>query len=268
MSKLNVGVLGLSHDHVWGNLSALAAGELGRVTAAAEPDPELRARLRGLHGGVEIHESFDALLERRDLDAVLIFSDNRTSAELGVRALDRQLPVMIEKPMAADLDGAETMLSAARQRGVPLMVNWPTVWRPALRYGLTLAVEGVVGDPIQVSHRGGHAGPREFGCSPQFSEWLYDPKRNGGGALVDYCGWRAALPPVLGQPAAVMAVTLPPRKPDLTARTARWWCSPTRRARTSGGQLDADRRRAGLRDDRLRRSGHAAGPPTPDDARG
>ena len=172
MTKLNVGVLGLSHDHVWGNLSALATGELGRVTAAAEPDPELRARLRGLHGGVEIHETFDALLERRDLDAVLIFSDNRTSAELGVRAMDRHLPVMIEKPMAADLDGAETMLSAARQRGVPLMVNWPTVWRPALRYGLTLAIEGVVGDPIQVSHRGGHAGPREFGCSPQFSEWL------------------------------------------------------------------------------------------------
>ena len=59
------------------------------MAAAAEPDAELRAKLRGLHGGVEIHESFDALLERRDLDAVLIFSDNRTSAELGVRALDR-----------------------------------------------------------------------------------------------------------------------------------------------------------------------------------
>jgi len=80
MTKMNVGVLGLSHDHVWGNLSALATGELGRMAAAAEPDPELRARLRGLHGGVEIHETFDALLERRDLDAVLIFSDNRTSA--------------------------------------------------------------------------------------------------------------------------------------------------------------------------------------------
>ena len=125
---------------------------------------------------------------------------------------------MIEKPMAADLDGAESMLVAARKRGVPLMVNWPTVWRPALRYGLTLAAEGVVGDPIQVSHRGGHAGPREFGCSPQFSEWLYDPKRNGGGALVDYCGYGALLCRlVLGQPTGVIAITLPPRKPDLTA---------------------------------------------------
>ena len=172
--------------------------------------------------------------------------------------------------MAADLDGAETMLSAARQRGVPLMVNWPTVWRPALRYGLTLAIEGVVGDPIQVSHRGGHAGPREFGCSPQFSEWLYDPKRNGGGALVDYCGYGAlALPAGAG----------PARRGD-GGRLAAAQARPHRRgqrgggallparARAAGGQLDADWRRAGLRDDRLRRSRHAAGPPAADDARG
>src|SRR5690242_15071034 len=106
MARLNVGVLGLSHDHVWGNLAALSAGEHGRLVAAAEPDGALRERLRAHYGGVVVHESFEALLERRDLDAVLVFSDNRTSAELGARALDRGLPVMLEKPMAADLSGA------------------------------------------------------------------------------------------------------------------------------------------------------------------
>jgi predicted dehydrogenase len=44
----------------------------------------------------QLHADHDALLARSDLDAVLVFSDNRTSAELGVRALDRGLPVMIE----------------------------------------------------------------------------------------------------------------------------------------------------------------------------
>ena len=77
MPHLRVGVLGLSHDHVWGNLAALAAGEQGRLVAAAEPAPGLRERLRDLHGGVALHETFDALLERRDLDAVMIFADNR-----------------------------------------------------------------------------------------------------------------------------------------------------------------------------------------------
>jgi predicted dehydrogenase len=218
MARLNVGILGLSHDHVWANLAALTNGDLGRLTAVAEPDAELRQRVGSLYPQAAVHASFDELLERRDLDAVFVFSDNRTSAELGVRALGQRLPVMIEKPMAADLPGAEALLAASRRTGVPLMVNWPTAWRPALRYGLALVQEGAVGEPVQLSHRGGHAGPREFGCSPQFSEWLYDPKRNGGGALIDYCGYGALLCRiVLGQPQRVTAVTPPPRKPDLVA---------------------------------------------------
>src|SRR5688572_28247420 len=189
MARLNVGVLGLSHDHVWGNLAAVQAGEHGRLAAVAEPDPELRRRFESLHGGVPTHDRFDSLLERRDLDAVLVFSDNRTSAELGVRALERRLPVMIEKPMAADLAGARALRAA-----------------------------GALGEPLQLNHRGGHAGPREFGCSPQFCAWLYDPLRNGGGALVDYCGYGAVLCRlVLGRPQAVTAVAPPPAKTGLVA---------------------------------------------------
>ena len=81
-----------------------------------------------------------------------------------------------------------------------------------------MAGRHAVGLPVQVSHRGGHAGPREFGCSPQFCDWLYDPARNGGGALVDYCGYGAILcHAILGQPAAVTAVSARLRKEDLPA---------------------------------------------------
>lgn len=218
MARLNVGILGLNHDHVWSNLAAILNDEHGQLVAAADPDPRLRDRLRGEHGGVALHEAYDALLDRGDLDAVLVFADNRTSAALGVRALQRKIPVMIEKPMAADLGGAEAVLAAARAAGVPLMVNWPTAWRPALRHGVRLARDGEVGDPIQLSHRGGHAGPREFGCSPQFCDWLYDPERNGGGALVDYAGYGAMLcRVVLGRPTVVTAVAAHLRKEDLPA---------------------------------------------------
>jgi predicted dehydrogenase len=69
-----------------------------------------------------------------------------------------------------------------------------------------------------VSHRGGHAGPREYGCSPQFCAWLYDPARNGGGALADYCGYGALLcRALLGRPLEVTAVAARLRKRDLPA---------------------------------------------------
>lgn len=218
MARLRVGVLGLTHDHVWGNLAALTSGELGELAAVAEPDPLLRARLAREYGDVPALATYEALLERGDVDAILLFADNRASSEWGVRALGRGLPVMVEKPMAADLGGAEGLLGAARAAGLPLMVNWPTVWRRALRHGLHLVAGGAVGEPVQLSHRGGHAGPREFGCSPQFCAWLYDPARNGGGALVDYCGYGGILArTVLGQPAAVTAVAAHLRKPGLAA---------------------------------------------------
>ncbi len=217
-ARLSVGVLGLHHDHVWGNLRALEAGDLGTLTAVAEPDPLLRARLGREHGGVATLATYEALFERSDLDAVLLFADNRASAEWGVRALGRGLPVMVEKPMAADLGGADALLGAARASGLPLMVNWPTVWRPALRHGLQLVTDGAVGEPVQLSHRGGHAGPREFGCTPQFCAWLYDEARNGGGALVDYCGYGGILArTVLGRPSSVTAVAAHLRKAGLAS---------------------------------------------------
>src|SRR3989442_630113 len=138
MARLRVGVLGLNHDHVWGNLAALNGNDRGQAVAAADPDPRLRERLAREHGGVEALPSYDTLLERADLDAVLIFADNRASAELGVRALGRGLPVMIEKPMAADLAGADAVLAAARTAGLPLRGNWPTGWRRAPRHGRPL----------------------------------------------------------------------------------------------------------------------------------
>jgi len=218
MAKLRVGVLGLSHDHVWANLASVAAGDAGALVAAAEPNPELRDRLAREHAGVTSHPTYEALLERRDLDAVFLFADNRTSADWGMRVLERGLPILIEKPMAADLAGADALLATARATRLPLMINWPTAWRPALRHGLALVTSGAVGEPIQLSHRGGHAGPREYGCSPQFCEWLYDPARNGGGALVDYCGYGGILArTILGRPDAVTAVAARLRKPTLDA---------------------------------------------------
>jgi predicted dehydrogenase len=213
---LRVGVLGLSHDHIWPNLKALAAGNVGRLVAVAEPDLALRARLAKEQGAVETHESYDDLLERGDLDAVFVYADNRKSAELARLAVERRLPTMIEKPMAADLAGADGLLRAAETNDVPLMVNWPSAWRATIPNTLKLVREGAVGEPIQISHRGGHVGPVEYGCSPQFCEWLYDAHRNGGGALSDYCGYGALMTlSLLGKPTSVTAVAAHLRKEGL-----------------------------------------------------
>lgn len=200
-----IGVLGLSHDHVWDVLRELRETGRGTLVAAADPHSELRDQVRQEHG-CAVYAEYAMLLEREPLDAVFIYSDNATGADLTEQAAARGLHVMIEKPMAADLRGADRMLAAVRQANVRLMVNWPFAWWPQMQHALRLARQGTIGALWQVKYRAAHAGPRELGCSRFFCEWLYDPQRNGAGALVDYCCYGAALARcLLGMPNRIVA---------------------------------------------------------------
>src|SRR5262245_1021298 len=215
--KLRVGVLGLSHDHIWDNLQQLAASGEGVLVAAADPHPELQEHVRTF-GCEQIFADYAEMLDSVPLDAVYIYADNRQGVDLAVQAAARGLHIMIEKPMASTFAGADRMRGAARAAGVQLMVNWPFAWWPHLQHVLTLIDQARIGEVFQVNYRSAHAGPRELGCSPYFSEWLYDPRRNGAGALMDYCCYGAALTcQLLGLPARVTGVSGRIAKPDLMA---------------------------------------------------
>jgi predicted dehydrogenase len=215
--KLRVGVLGLSHDHVWENLEALGKSEDGVLVAAADPHPQLQERAKS-YGCERVFADYGDLLDDVKLDAVYIYTDNREGAELAQQAAARGLHIMVEKPMASTLAGADRMRGAARAAGVQLMVNWPFAWWPHLHYTLQLIAEGRIGELFQVNYRAAHGGPREYGHSRYFYDWLYDPQSNGGGALVDYCGYGAALTCLLlGLPSRVTAVSGRLRKEDLPA---------------------------------------------------
>lgn len=200
-----IGVLGLIHDHVWGHLSDLARRD-DVALSVADLNAPLREKARQEHGVERLYADYADLLEREQPDAVLIFVDNSGTADLVALAASHGKPMMVEKPMADSLASAERMRVAANSAGVPLMINWPTAWNPAIRYALLLAAEGEIGEIVRFNFRGGHGGPKEFGCSPYFYEWLYDRERNGAGAYIDYCGYGASMARLLlGLPYRVQA---------------------------------------------------------------
>lgn len=217
-TKLRIGVLGLSHDHIWGNLKNLLAHEDAELVGAADDNAKLRAQFQKETGCDALYEQPEELFDKGKLDAVYIYSDNLSGAELAVKAAEHGLHIMIEKPMASTYAGAARMRGAARQAGVQLMINWPFVWWAPLQHALNMVHEGQLGDIMTINYRSAHSGPRELDCSPYFSEWLYDPYRNGAGALMDYCCYGAALVcDVLGLPSRVTAVSGRLRKHDLPA---------------------------------------------------
>lgn len=205
--KLRVGILGLTHDHIWSNLDDLKASPLAELVAAADLNLELREKIRTAYDCPQVFDSFEDMLDQADLDAVYIYADNATSAGLAVMALERGLPAMVEKPMAADLAGADRMLAASRKAGVQLMINWPFTWWPSLQHALRMAQSGELGRLFSVKYRAAHAGPKEYGCTPYFYNWLYDAALNGAGALMDYCCYGTVLARyLLGRPSRVMGV--------------------------------------------------------------
>ena len=217
-SRVRVGVLGLTHDHVWGNLDNLLKQDHAELVGAAEPDERLRRKFQERYGDKLVAPDYDALLEdRHDLQAVFAFADNRTSAELGIRAARRGLHVMLEKPMASSFALADSLAAAGRRHGVQVMVNWLHNWNPKIRKAYDLVREGAVGDVYKLRYCAGHAGPREIGCSPIFCDWLYDSSRNGVGALTDQGGYSATICRwFLGYPRRVVAMGGRLTKTDIT----------------------------------------------------
>jgi len=205
--KIRVGVLGMTHDHIWSNLRDLKASSLGELVAAADPNQELLEKAQSELGCPRVFESYLEMLDEVEMDAVYVFSDNASGAELTMLAAERGLHVLVEKPMASTLDGAINMLAAARSAGVKLMINWPFAWLPQLDHAMKMAKAGEIGQLFSVKYRSAHAGPKELGCSPYFYNWLYDKELNGAGALMDYCCYGAALARyMLGQPSRVVGV--------------------------------------------------------------
>jgi len=204
---LRIGLLGLTHDHVWDNLPHLLNHRDANLVVAADPNPELLARVNEL-APCSTSTNYDDVLNTENLDAVWIFGSNKVGAELATAAAKRGLHVLIEKPMAASYAGATAMVEAAIENNARLMINWPFAWWPQLQHALKLASDGAIGDIWQVKYRAAHEGPAELGCSSFFCDWLFDEEQNGGGAMMDYCCYGCLLAAVVqGCPASVQGMS-------------------------------------------------------------
>jgi len=186
MKKLRVGVLGLIHDHVWANLEIFKTIKNAEITSVADVNKPLLEQARKM-GIKNAYKTYDDLLSKEDLNAVLVYTENGCAADVITKAAERGLHVMTEKPMAATLEQAQRMYKVAEKNGIRLMVNYPTTWRPEIKYASKLAEEGAIGHIYQIWRRTGHKGPKEVGCSQYFYNWLFDAKLNGAGAYIDFC---------------------------------------------------------------------------------
>jgi len=209
-AQTRLAVVGLDHDHVWGLLEDMPEEPNAELVAIADPHSELVEKAKTqVPASVKFYSDYVKMLDEARPEAVFVTTSNDRHLEILRECAKRHIHYSTEKPMAANGAQAREMEQAARDAHIKLMVNYWNAWS-APTYGLYRRVKaGEIGAVEKVIVQYGHQGPKEIGVSKYFADWLYDPVKNGGGALIDFGCYGAEWALWLkGRPSRVYAYTL------------------------------------------------------------
>jgi predicted dehydrogenase len=185
-----------------------AAGMTVEVTAACDVVPEARQVVRERFGEIPFSSDYRAVVESEDVDLVLVLTAMPAHGPIARAALQAGKHVLVEKPMAVDLETAAELVELAKRSPgyllpaphVLLSPTYQAIWKRIQR--------GEIGQPLQARARYGWNGP-------SWGQWFY---QSGGGSLFDLGVYNVvALTGLLGpaqRVTAMTAVTRPERVVD------------------------------------------------------
>ncbi len=158
-----------------------------------------------------IFNDLEKMLDEVKPEAVVAFGSIYDHLAVVKACAPRGIHVMVEKPLAVSVEHALQMESLAKKHHIILLTNYETSWYPSTAKAYQLLYDSsYIGDLKKAVFHHGHEGPKEIGVSSEFFEWLTDPVKNGGGAIIDFGCYGANLMTWLTKgvtPLSVTAVT-------------------------------------------------------------
>lgn len=211
MDKLRLGIIGYAHSHISTNaLDFHLLSDRVEWIAAADVKPLVEPinHSRGTRYGImndlnkklgitRIYEDYHKMLEENAFDVMLVCAENAFHGEVCEAVLRRGIHVVMEKPLAANMQDARRIARAAREGHAEVILNWPSTWFPAVRLAHELNKQGAIGRLTKLTYRNSDSeGPLSYGQDvtdfERGREWWYQSAA-GGGALLDYCCYGANL---------------------------------------------------------------------------
>jgi predicted dehydrogenase len=158
--------------------AALARGTAGTLVSVADLDAE-RSRTLAAKTGADAHTEWRALVERRDVEAVIVSTPPHLHAEMCVAALEAGKHVLCEKPLARTPDECRAVVAAADRAGRFLATGFNYRFYPSIEKARLLLDSGAIG---ALDHIRSYTG---YSAQEHSQPWLHDPGVMGGGALRD-----------------------------------------------------------------------------------
>ncbi|MEM1484501.1 Gfo/Idh/MocA family oxidoreductase [Oscillospiraceae bacterium PP1C4] len=135
--------------------------------------------------GGKVYNSYEALLEDPEIDAVSVCTANSSHAQITIAALKAGKHVLCEKPMAITLEDCEEMVAQAKQSGKFLMIGQNQRYAKAHVKTKELLDDGVIGDVLTFRTTFGHGGPETWSIDPGKNTWFFDKNKAAMGAMAD-----------------------------------------------------------------------------------
>jgi predicted dehydrogenase len=143
IAVVGAGRIGLTHAE---NLARRVRG--GRLVAVTTSNPERAEAARRACGAVTVHPSIEALLDQKQLDAVVIASSTSAHVENVERCASAGLHILCEKPLALNLPDCDRAVAAAAEAGVKLMVGHVRRFDSGYLQAKRVIDEGAIGRPV------------------------------------------------------------------------------------------------------------------------
>ncbi len=172
--KVKFGVMGygfMGHVHV----EKLISRSDCEVVAVCDTDPE---KMQDAPEGVEKYASMDELLEKADINAVIISVPNHLHLEAVEKAARAGKDILCEKPVALTLEELDKMEAVIKETGVKFSVHQQRRWDWDYRTAKAVFDSGVLGDVYTIQSK-------LYGFNGNMHDWHVYPEF-GGGMLFDW----------------------------------------------------------------------------------
>ena len=119
---IRIGVVGLGY---WGPNLVRCFSDLPncKVTAVCDESCEQLLRIKDRYPSIRPIENLDALLDRDLVDAIVIATPTETHFDLATRALESDMHVFVEKPLAKTVHECRLLVDTANKRNRTLFVG-------------------------------------------------------------------------------------------------------------------------------------------------
>ncbi len=141
---IGLGAMGANHARLYASIPGV------RLAAVADTDP---ARAAGAAHGAAVYDDPARMLHEARPELVSVCVPTRAHFAVASAAIERGIPLLVEKPLAATIDEGERLRDLAADLGVPLTVGHIERFNPAVLELKRRLGEGELGRVYQVHAR-------------------------------------------------------------------------------------------------------------------